>query len=83
MKEVLDQFRKRVGELRRRSGSLSSGLREASRGLTENGRVASTKMSEELWQVRNDFRDLRSPAQPLSAHVSIHAAALSGSMTVT
>ncbi len=60
MQEVLNQFRMRVGELRRRSGSLSSGLREASRGLTENGRVASTNMIEELWQFRNDFRELRS-----------------------
>ena len=60
MKEVLNQFRQRVGELRRRSGGLSSSLREASRGLTENGRVASTKMIEELWQFRHDFRELRS-----------------------
>ena len=70
MKEVLDQFRKRVGELRRRSGSLSSGLREASRGLTENGRVASTKMIEELWQFRNDFREWSNDAQALRRELS-------------
>lgn len=60
MSEVLDQFRQRVGELRKRSGGLSVALREASRGLTENGRVASTGMIEELWQFRHDFRELRS-----------------------
>lgn len=60
MKEVLDRFRTRVGELRKRSGGLSAALREASRGLSENGRVASAETIEELWQFRNDFRELRS-----------------------
>ncbi len=60
MKEVLDRFRTRVGELRKRSGGLSAALRDASRGLAENGRVASTETIEELWQFRNDFRELRS-----------------------
>lgn len=60
MKEVLDRFRTRVGELRKRSGGLSAALRDASRGLSENGRVASAETIEELWQFRNDFRELRS-----------------------
>lgn len=60
MKEVLDRFRTRVGELRKRSGGLSAALRDASRGLSENWRVASAETIEELWQFRNDFRELRS-----------------------
>jgi hypothetical protein len=58
--EVLNQFRNRVSELRKRSSGLSASLREASRGLSETGRVTSTELIEDLWQFRNDFRDLRS-----------------------
>lgn len=55
--EVLERFRRQIGDLRERSGHLSVALREASRGLSENGRIPARLLIADLRRFRGDFRD--------------------------
>ena len=59
MDELHERFQRRCGDLRERGGRLSVALREISRGLSENGRVPSSRLIGDLRLFQSDFRELQ------------------------
>ncbi len=55
--EVLERLQRQIGDLRERGGRLSAALREASRGLFENGRVPAKPLIADLRRFRSVLRE--------------------------